>query len=177
MLTAEHIIARFPSDLKWAVAGRSTEKLMQLVSQCKNLRPDRVPPGRTHTQVVLHVRLTYNKEIEVCNVNDEELGMLARKTFCLITTVGPYALYGECAFKACAETGTHYLDCTPEVPWTLTMIKKYEVAAKTSGACMFPQSAMESAPPDLLTWVLAKEIRSKFSSQTSDVVMDLHELP
>jgi hypothetical protein len=57
------------------------------------------------------------------------------------------------------------------------MIKKYESVAKTSGACMFPQSAMASAPSDLLTWVVVKEVRSKFSSQTSDVVMDLHELP
>lgn len=57
------------------------------------------------------------------------------------------------------------------------MIKKYEAAAKVSGACMFPQNAMESAPSDLLTWVLAREARLKFSSQISDVVMDLHELP
>lgn len=122
-------------------------------------------------------RLTFDEDIEVCNVNNEELAALARKAFCLVTTVGPYALYGEYAFKACAENGTHYLDCTPEVPWTLTMIKKYEAAAKSSGACMFPQSAMESAPSDLLTWVLVKEVRSKFSSKISDVVMDLHELP
>ena len=105
------------------------------------------------------------------------MSALARKTFCLITAVGPYALYGEHAFKACAENDTHYIDCTPEVPWTLAMIKKYETTAKASGACMFPQNAMESAPSDLLTWVLAKEVRSKFSAQTSDVVMDLHELP
>jgi short subunit dehydrogenase-like uncharacterized protein len=126
---------------------------------------------------VSNVRLTSNEEIEVCNVSDEELGALARKTSSLITTVGPYALYGEYAFKACAENGTHYLDSTAKVPWTLTMIKKYEDAAKASGACMFPQSAMESAPSDLLTWVLEKEVRSKFSSPTSDVVIDLHELP
>jgi short subunit dehydrogenase-like uncharacterized protein len=57
------------------------------------------------------------------------------------------------------------------------MIKKYEAAAKASGACMFPQNAMESAPSDLLTWVVAKEVRAKFSSPTGDVVMDVHELP
>ena len=177
MLTAEHITASFLSDLKWAVAGRSAEKLRQLVSQCKSSRPDRVQPGISHTQVVPNIRLTSNEEIEVCNVSDEEVGALAKKTFCLITAVGPYALYGEPAFKTCAENGTHYLDSTPEVPWTLAMIKKYEATAKAGGACMFPQSAMESAPSDLLTWELAKEVRSKLSSQTSDVVMDLHELP
>ncbi|EXJ92909.1 hypothetical protein A1O3_01465 [Capronia epimyces CBS 606.96] len=159
-LTVEHIATSFPPDLKWAIAGRSADKLGQLVSHCKTLTPDRIPP-----------------EIEVCSLSDEDLGALARKTFCLIATVGPYALFGEHAFKACAETGTHYLDCTPEVPWTLTMIKKYEAAAKASGACMFPQCAMESAPSDLLTWKLAEEARSRLSSQIGQVVMDLHELP
>jgi short subunit dehydrogenase-like uncharacterized protein len=112
----------------------------------------------------------------VCNVKDEEVSELAKKTFSLIATIGPYARYGEYAFKACAEAGTHYVDCTPEVPWTMEMINKYEAIAKASGACMFPQCAMESAPSDLLTWVVATEVRSKFSSPVGDVVMDMHEL-
>lgn len=115
-------------------------------------------------------------EIEVCNVNDEELATLARKTFCLITTLGPYSRYGEHAFKACAEAGTHYIDCTGEVPFTMTMIQKYENAAKASGAWMFPQSGLESAPSDLLTLTLATIIRSELASPTSDVVVDLHRL-
>ena len=56
------------------------------------------------------------------------------------------------------------------------MIKKYEEAAKTSGAWMFPQSGLESAPSDLLTWLLVSTIRSKLSSHTGDVVMDLQRL-
>lgn len=56
------------------------------------------------------------------------------------------------------------------------MIKKYEAAAKASGACMFPQCAMESAPSDVLTWVVVDQVRSKLSSQTSDVVVGIHEL-
>jgi short subunit dehydrogenase-like uncharacterized protein len=110
----------------------------------------------------------------VCNVNDEEPGVLTRKTFCLITSLGPYARYGEHTFKACAEAGTHYLGCTGEAPFALSMIKKYEAVAKASGAWMFPHSGLESAPSDLLTWALVSTIRSKLSSQTSDVVMDLH---
>ncbi|RAO66108.1 uncharacterized protein BHQ10_002120 [Talaromyces amestolkiae] len=158
-MTAEHITINLPSSLKWAVAGRSADKLKQLVSRCKDLNPHRIQPA-----------------IEICNLNNEEISVLANKTFCLITTVGPYALHGECAFKACAEAGTHYIDCTPEVPWTLEMIKKYEATAKASGAWMIPQCAMESAPSDILTWAVAEEVKSKFSSQVGDVVMDLHQL-
>lgn len=50
VLTAEHITTYLPTDLKWAVAGRSADKLRQLVSKCKSLEPDRIPPGRTCTR-------------------------------------------------------------------------------------------------------------------------------
>jgi short subunit dehydrogenase-like uncharacterized protein len=122
------------------------------------------------------MKLTSPQVIQVCKLNGEEVGDLAKKTFCLIAVVGPYSLYGEEAFQACAEAGTHYLDCTPEVPWTLSMIGKYEATAKASGACMFPQCAMESAPSDLLTWAVAAEARSKLSFGISDVVLELHEI-
>lgn len=114
--------------------------------------------------------------VEICSMNDEEVGALARKTFCLISTVGPYARYGEHAFKACADAGTHYIDCTGEVPWTMTMIKKYQDKAKSTGAWMFPQSGLESAPSDLLTWALVSTMRSELSSQTADVVSELYTL-
>jgi hypothetical protein len=44
-LTAEHIATHLPSTLKWALAGRSETKLRELVSDCKEHNPDRVPPG------------------------------------------------------------------------------------------------------------------------------------
>ncbi|KAH9903672.1 Saccharopine dehydrogenase-domain-containing protein [Xylariomycetidae sp. FL2044] len=159
LMTAEHITSHFPTDLKWAIAGRSSEKLENVIRECKALNPDRPSPA-----------------IEICNLNDVELSALAKKTFVLITTVGPYAQYGEHAFKACAEAGTHYLDCTGEAIWTLEMIEKYEGPAKASGACMLPQAGIESAPSDLMAFSMASIIRSNLSAPTGDVVVDIHEL-
>ena len=68
----------------------------------------------------------------------------------LISTVGPYHKYGSHAFAACAETGTHYIDCTGEVPWVYDMIKKYDSVAKSNGAILIPQNGVESAPTDLV---------------------------
>jgi short subunit dehydrogenase-like uncharacterized protein len=157
--TAENVALNLPTDLKWAVAGRSREKLQQVVSQCKSLNPDRRQP-----------------DIEVVNLNDTELAALAKKTFVLITTTGPYGQYGEPAFKACAENGTHYVDVTGEVPFVARMIKKYEAAAKASGAKMFPQSGIESVPSDLLTLSLAEVIREKFNAPVRDVTISVHKL-
>ncbi|KAH8653693.1 saccharopine dehydrogenase [Xylariales sp. PMI_506] len=159
LMTAEHITAKLPTNLKWAIAGRSADKLQKVVLECKALNPDRVQP-----------------EIEVVGLNDEDLLALAKKTYILITTVGPYAKYGEHAFKACAESGTHYLDCTGEVVWTLDMIEKYEAKAKETGAIIIPQDGIESAPSDLLTWVMAQLIRTELSAQTANTVVEIHQL-
>ncbi|KAI0911907.1 hypothetical protein F4823DRAFT_623226 [Ustulina deusta] len=159
LITAEFIASNFPTDTKWAVAGRSEQKLEDVVKTCQGLDPDRKPP-----------------QVEVCGLNDADLAALAKKTFILIATVGPYGKYGEHAFRACAEAGTHYLDCTGEAVWHAEMIKKYDEVAKTSGACMFPQSAVESAPSDLVTFSLASRIKSELSAPVGDVVVSLHEI-
>jgi len=85
-------------------------------------------------------------------------------------------MYGEHAYKACAQNGTHYIDCTGEAPFTRRMIQKYETAAKTSGAIMIPQCGVESAPPDLLTWSLVSLIRSELSAPTGNVILSCHDL-
>ncbi|KAL7798459.1 Saccharopine dehydrogenase domain-containing protein [Trichoderma ceciliae] len=159
-LVAEYITANFPVNLKWAVAGRSVAKLQGIVENCKTLHPDRSPPA-----------------IELASVdNDEEMSALAKMTFVMITTVGPYCQYGEHAVKACVEAGTHYLDATGEAPWVYKMIKKYEKAAEESGAILIPQMGLESAPPDLCTWSLASILRKQMDVKTRDVVISLHNI-
>ncbi|RFU23700.1 hypothetical protein B7463_g12639, partial [Scytalidium lignicola] len=153
-LTAQHIVAHLPTDLRWALAGRSASKLKEIAAACKSLNPDRIEP-----------------EIEVCNLNDKELDALAKKTIVLIATVGPYTVYGEHAFKACAENGTHYIDCTAEVPYVTKMIKKYESVAKKTGAIMIPQLGLESSAADLLTWSTVKKVRERFSAPTKEVIV------
>ncbi|KAK4137136.1 hypothetical protein BT67DRAFT_372195 [Trichocladium antarcticum] len=157
--TAQYITTHLPTDLKWAVAGRSQAKLEQVVALCRGLNPDREQPS-----------------IEICNLTDEDLAKLAQKTFLMITTVGPYGKLGEHAFSACAHHGTHYLDVTGEVPFVAKMITKYEAVATASGARMFPQIGIESAPADLVTWSLAHFIRTTFALPTRDVTVSIHTL-
>ncbi|KAI1376219.1 Saccharopine dehydrogenase-domain-containing protein [Hypoxylon crocopeplum] len=158
-MTAEQITAHLPTDLKWAVAGRSADKLKNVTEECKPINPDRTQP-----------------DIMVVDLNDTGLRALAKKTFILITTVGPYERYGEHAVKACAGEGTHYIDCTSETPWVSRIIKDYHDKARATGAIMVPQCGIDSAPSDLLTWALAQRIKSELSVQVGDVIIDLHEL-
>lgn len=45
-LTAEQITLKLPSDLKWALAGRTASKLEAVAAECKGLNPDRIQPGK-----------------------------------------------------------------------------------------------------------------------------------
>lgn len=50
---AEHIVENLPTNLKWAVAGRSHQKLSNAVEDLKKLNVDREPPGAPR-----HISLT-----------------------------------------------------------------------------------------------------------------------
>ncbi|KAK0753234.1 saccharopine dehydrogenase [Schizothecium vesticola] len=140
-LTAEHITTHFPTTLRWAIAGRSAPKLQAVLDRCRALNPDREPPS-----------------IEICSLSNLELSTLASKTFILITTVGPYAQHGEPAFRACAASGTQYLDVTGEVPWVASMIPLYLPLAQSTSALLLPQTGLESAPSDLLVYALSRAL-------------------
>ena len=158
-LTAKHIASHLPTDLRWAVSGRSGPKLSSLVDELKKLNPDRTQP-----------------EIEVANLTPEDLNSLVKKAKVLINTVGPYHLYSSPVVEACANNGTHYLDVTGEWPWTKEMIQRYHALAKSTGAIMISQIGVESAPSDLITYALASLIRKTCNSPTGEVIATVHEM-
>jgi len=157
--TAEHITTSLPTDFKWAIAGRNEGKLQELAGELRSLNPDRVQPG-----------------IETSQLLKEDLLRLVKKTKVLITTVGPYHKYGTAVLEACAETGTHYLDVTGEIPWVYDMIQKYHETAKRTGAIMIPQNGIESAPSDLMCWALASHIRQTLHAGTGEIVYSCHDM-
>ncbi|KAL9103167.1 MAG: hypothetical protein Q9163_001772 [Psora crenata] len=158
-LTAEYIAAHLPTDLKWAVAGRSEPKLSGLISELRTLNPDRVQP-----------------DVEVAALVPSELDALVRKTRILINTVGPYHLYSTPVVEACAKSGTHYLDVTGESPWVLDMIRKYHETARATGAIIIPGVGIESSPSDLLTWALVDTIRKQCQTGIKEVIASMHAI-
>lgn len=183
-LTALYMAKALPTDIKWAIAGRSHTKLEAIAAQCKKVNPNRIQPRKIFFSLFyapspIQVLLTDNKSaqvIEVCNLDEAECNDLARKATIIVTTIGPYAIYGETMFKACAENGTHYLDCTGEVPWVQKMIKKYEKTAQNTGAIMIPQTGVESTPSDMITFALVSLLRERLSTATGNVILSVHEL-
>jgi short subunit dehydrogenase-like uncharacterized protein len=89
----------------------------------------------------------------------------------VISTVGPYALYGEPLVKACAETGTDYCDLTGEVQWIRRMIHGYEKTARKSGARIVHCCGFDSIPSDLGVHFLQQQAMERFGEPCTRIKM------
>ncbi|KAJ9296510.1 hypothetical protein DTO271G3_5208 [Paecilomyces variotii] len=158
-LCAEHIVQHLPTDIKWALAGRSAGKLEAVARELRDLNPDRIQPEILTVQLV-----------------ETELRPLAEKTRLIINCVGPYHLYSTPVVQVCAETGTHYVDVTGETPWIRQLIPKYHESARLNGAIIIPSLGIESTPPDILTWSLVKTIREQLSTGTKEAISCVYEV-
>jgi short subunit dehydrogenase-like uncharacterized protein len=87
---------------------------------------------------------------------------MCKKSRVIVSTVGPYALYGETLVKVCAENGNDYCDLTGEAYWIKQMILKYEKTAKKSGARIVNCCGFDSIPSDLGNHFLQREGKKQF---------------
>lgn len=132
-LTAVEIAARAPVALRWALAGRSRERLAAVRDRVVVAHPGAPAP-----------------ELVVADVDDDaSLDALARATRVLTTTVGPYVLHGEPVVRACAAAGTDYLDLTGEPEFVDRMYVAHHAAAVASGARLVHACGFDSIPHDL----------------------------
>lgn len=139
-------------ELRWAAAGRSQQKLDQL-RKSLGARAAKLP-------------------LLVADAADEaSLRELCARTRVVVSTVGPYALYGEPLVKVCASTGTDYCDLTGETYWIRRMIGRYEDAAKKSGARIVNCCGFDSIPSDLGVFFLQREALRRFGRPCERVTM------
>lgn len=150
-LVAEYLAREYAGDasLKWAMAGRSAAKLKEVAAEIG------APVG---TPFVI-----------ADASNPLSLKEMAARTKCVITTVGPYQLYGEPLVAACAEAGTDYVDLCGEPNWMRAMIDKYEAAAKKSGARIVFSCGFDSIPFDLGVWFTQEEAKKEFGEPCVEV--------
>ncbi len=141
-LVAEYLRDRYGvgGDLRWAIAGRSADKLDQLKKRL----------GETCDALPV---------LQADSHDDASLRELAARTRVVITTVGPYALYGEKLVSACVESGTHYCDLAGETQFIRKMIDTYNDAARDSGARILHCCGFDSVPSDIGVWYLQTEAR------------------
>ena len=150
-LVAEHLLRTYGAvgEISWAMAGRSTKKLAEVRDLIGG--PSNFP-------------------LIAAEASDPvSLKAMAESAKVIISTVGPYQLYGEGLVAACAAVGTDYVDLCGEPAWMAAMIRKYGDAAKASGARIVFSCGFDSIPFDLGIFFLEQQARAKFGRPAARV--------
>ncbi len=139
-------------SLNWAIAGRSEGKL-------QNLKTDL---GMAAVDVPMIV----------ADASDEDaLKAMCSQTRAVVSTVGPYALYGEPLVRTCAALGTDYCDLTGEVQWIRQMIERYQEQARKSGARIVHCCGFDSIPSDMGVHFLQQQSMASYGEACRTVSM------
>lgn len=143
---AAYIKENIPPNTTWAIAGRNAKKLEQIKSE-----------------------LDLTQDILLAEANKkEQVEDLVKKTKVIITTTGPYALYGNNLVASCAKHGVHYVDITGEATWVSDMIKAHGNIAQKSGAKIVSFCGFDSIPADLGVWSLQQFFRQQWNTELTE---------
>ena len=151
-LVAEYLVARYRNDkdLKWAMAGRSLDKL-------KSVRDAVGAPADTPL-------------LAADSSDAASLKAMVDQAKVVITTVGPYQFYGNELVAACAASGTDYIDLCGEPIWMRQMIDKHEAAAKASGARIVFSCGFDSVPFELGAFYVQEAAKRVFGAPVTRVM-------
>lgn len=144
-LVVEYLAQHGPADLKWAIAGRSQGKLLAVRERAARKNPA-------------------CKELPILSASAEDpksLDAMASATRVVLTTVGPYARYGEPLVEACVRAGTDYVDITGEPDFVDRMIERYGDEAREKKLRIVSCCGFDSVPHDLGALFTAQELKAK----------------
>jgi short subunit dehydrogenase-like uncharacterized protein len=150
-LVAEYLVSRYRGDsgLKWAMAGRSLEKLASVRDAIG--APAELP-------------------LIAADAGDPaSLKAMIDQTRSVVTTVGPYQLYGSELVAMCAANGTDYFDLCGEPLWMRQMIDAHEATAKASGARIVFSCGFDSIPFELGVFFLEETAKKQLGAPVSRV--------
>lgn len=131
--------ARHPAaaQVRWAIAGRNRQKLEA-------------------------VRDKFGATIDVLVADSQDqsaIDAIVAQTRVLLTTAGPFALYGNALVDACVRYQTHYVDITGETPWVKTLIDRYHDQAAADGTRIIPCCGFDSVPSDLGAYLIVRQMQ------------------
>ena len=145
--TVAHFAAH-AGGLRWALAGRSGQRLEEV----------RAAAG------------AHDAPLVVADAHDAAaLAALAARTRVVLSTAGPFALYGSSLVDACVAHRTHYVDITGETPWVRSLVDRHHVRAAADGTRIVPCCGFDSVPSDLGAWRLAHAIRERYGERCASV--------
>ncbi|KAK2920349.1 saccharopine dehydrogenase-like oxidoreductase [Channa argus] len=123
-------------NLKWAVAGRSKQKLEKVLEQAAGALSK--PELRTEVDII------------VADVEEpDSLAAMCKQAVIVLNCVGPYRFYGESVVKACVENGAHHIDISGEPQFLESMQLNYSSQAADKGVYIIGSCGFDSIPADM----------------------------
>jgi short subunit dehydrogenase-like uncharacterized protein len=150
-LVAEYLATQYRDDkaLKWAMAGRSLDKL-------KSVRDA--------------IGASADTPLIAADSSDvDSLKAMIGQTKSVVSTVGPYQLYGSDLVAACAVSGTDYIDLCGEPVWMRQMIDAHQAAAERSGARIVFSCGFDSLPFELGVFYCQEAAKQAFGAPAQRV--------
>ena len=152
-LVVEYLLERYPpsASLCWAVAGRDASKIGEMLNDFGHAtRP----------------------EILVADSHDAaSLDRMTRDARVVISTVGPYAKFGDELVASCVRNGTDYCDLCGEVQWMRKIIDRHDDAARESGARIVMSCGFDSIPSDYAVRQLQSRALKEHGAYCKDVIL------
>lgn len=133
---AEHA----PDGLRYAIAGRSRDKLTALAGELAAIR---APAG-----------------VIVADADDANaVHAMCGQTRVVLNTAGPFSRHGDTVVDGCAMRATDYVDITGETPWVRRLIDRHHQPAAAEGTRIIPFCGVDSVPSDLGALALVDHLR------------------
>jgi short subunit dehydrogenase-like uncharacterized protein len=148
--TVAYFAAHAPPQLRWAIAG-----------------------PRRHTleaaRAAASARLADADLIVAPSQDQAAVDAAVSRSRIVLSTAGPFALYGTPLVHACVRFGTHYVDITGESPWMREIASRYHESAAANGTCIVPACGFDSIPSDLGVWLMARHVREALGAECAEV--------
>lgn len=138
--TVYYFARHAPAQVRWAIAGRNRQKL----------------------EAIRH-EVGVGVDVLVADGQDPSaIAAIVAQTRVLLTTAGPFALYGNTLVEACVRYKTHYVDITGETPWVKRLIDRYHAQAAADGTRIIPCCGFDSIPSDLGTYLIVQHLQQQW---------------
>jgi short subunit dehydrogenase-like uncharacterized protein len=133
--TVQYFAEHAPSSLRWAIAGRNRQKLEAIGQGIDILIAD--------------------------GCDQKAVDAMVAQTRVLLSTAGPFALYGHAVVDACVRQQTHYVDITGETTWVRALIEQYHQQAAAQGTRIIPCCGFDSVPSDLGAYLMVRAMQKQ----------------
>jgi short subunit dehydrogenase-like uncharacterized protein len=141
-LTASYLAEQAPAGLRWALVGRNRAKLEAVQRALAEAAPDAPVPDL----------------LEADAADSAALAEVAGSARVVISTVGPYALYGGPLVAACAAAGTDYVDLTGEPEFVDRTWIENNAEAERTGSRLVHSCGFDSIPHDLGAYFTVQQL-------------------